>query len=941
MPHPASLQEDLNLNSDGRFTSTIAVEDLGLDPSILDMLTEAGPLCFLDFEATGLEPESDDLIEAGAVRIEHGEPLAHIFNTHIHTELHLSPFIQRLTGISPSDIKSAPSLDEVAEELQRFIGTTAIVAHNAKFEQSWLAKRVNASFDDHRFLDTLELLALVYPDSPNMKLDTFCKAKLARKERHRALDDALDTLRITANVFEEARDGFPEGHNAYAALRRGFASSPWTERLENLPGSSVRRTRIDASESLDPPKLSEVPMQFDDIAERLTDEETARSVIAGYEHRPAQIELLAHAYNCFAGKQGKTVTICEAGTGIGKTLAYLSVAIPFARQTGEQVIVSTSSKLLQRQLMEKDIPAAAALMGYSDLRFTSIKGRRNYVCRSRLNRFLDKSLQLLPPTDEFALAYVEAFSESAGHGEVDRIPAVLQSMHPVLERYGREITSGDASECNRQTCETTQGDCVFREARARLESAEIIVVNHDLLLRWPPDYPALRHLVIDEVHELAERADGAYARSVDAVDIGHRLGAMLEREARDKLEMTDDEINHARDAVELIERTGREAISILFDDSAADKHGYRDELAVPIDGPGPTWAALCEASSELGRTLEALGRSMAARAEDDESPTTGVAEALLDAATVLNGSLPKPPTDLVVRFRGLARKIPTTWRLVATPVSPAADFQLEILDSAETLFGTSATVTVGGDSRGALGLLELPERAGSRYLLAPPVESPFDYANNLEVLFINERTDRETLVEKTVHAISSVATRCGGRTMGLFTSRDRLNAASDLLFSELAAEGITIISPATGGADPHDLVRTFMETEHGVLLGARAFWQGVDIPGNACEAIVIEKLPFDVPGDPLIQRRSELVESEGGNSFMDYMLPRMLLRLKQMVGRLIRTPEDRGVVVLVESRADRRYFPKLLGALPPDARHAKIKLADVDARIADFFAEKN
>jgi Rad3-related DNA helicase len=531
-------------------------------------------------------------------------------------------------------------------------------------------------------------------------------------------------------------------------------------------------------------------------------------------------------------------------------------------------------------------------MGYPDLRFTSIKGRANYLCRSRLDRFLDSPPELPLGDESFATALLAAFATSAGHGEVDRLPGVLYQMHPELERYRREVTSAEASECSRQTCETTRGDCVFREARARLDGAEIIVVNHDLLLRWPPDYPALTHLVIDEVHELAERADGAYARSAEAIEIIHRVETVLGRRGDADITPDGELITQGDRALQLVRDIGVE-----------------------------TW------------DLVSSGHS----ADDDEGTAAGAAEALVDAATVLRESFPLAPDDLVVRFRGLARQRGQSWRLVATPVSPAADFQFEILDRSETMFGTSATVMVGDDTSGALGSLELDERAGSRYELDQPIDSTFDYANNLEVIFIDEKTDPARLVDKTVEVLISVSRRLGGRTMGLFTSRERLNTVSDLLYTALSAEGISIIAPSSGNADPHDLVRTFTETDHAILLGARAFWQGVDIPGDTCQAVVIEKLPFDVPGDPLIQRRGALVERDGGNSFMDYMLPRMLLRLKQMMGRLIRTPTDRGVVVVVEPRCDKRYFRKLIDAVPAKAQQRRIKLTDLDETLDAFF----
>jgi len=341
---------------------------------------------------------------------------------------------------------------------------------------------------------------------------------------------------------------------------------------------------------------------------------------------------------------------------------------------------------------------------------------------------------------------------------------------------------------------------------------------------------------------------------------------------------------------------------------------------------------------DLAGVLEELGSRLADSVPEDdgeEHPAAGPATVLLDAKAVLSEAFPRPSPDRVVRFRGLARQTPT-WRLTVTPVSPAANFQDEILDRVTTLFATSATVSVGDDLRGSLGLLELPERAGSRFAVHPSIPSPFDYERNLEVLFVDERFGRDELVRRTTQVVTTMARKLGGRTMALFTSRDRMATVADELFRTLSPEGFSIIAPSTGNADPHDLVRTFLDTEQAVLLGARAFWQGVDIPGDACQAVVIEKLPFDVPGDPLIQRRGELLERDGGSSFMDFMLPRMLLRLKQMVGRLIRTPTDRGIVVIVEPRCEKRYFQAIYEALPPAARHARIRLSELDGILDDF-----
>ena len=189
--------------------------------------------------------------------------------------------------------------------------------------------------------------------------------------------------------------------------------------------------------------------------------------------------------------------------------------------------------------------------------------------------------------------------QSSGYAmssEVDRIPGVLFSMHPELERHARDVSSADASECSRQTCETTAGECAFRAARERLTGADIIVVNHDLLLRWPPDYPPLRHLIIDEVHELAERADSAYARTAEGVELSHRIELVLQERARDRIADGGVE-ERGRRALELIGAIGAEAKRIAG--AEAPERGWHDELVVPLDGPGPSWGSLVMGGSSF------------------------------------------------------------------------------------------------------------------------------------------------------------------------------------------------------------------------------------------------------------------------------------------------------------------------------------------------------
>lgn len=238
------------------------------------------------------------------------------------------------------------------------------------------------------------------------------------------------------------------------------------------------------------------------------------------------------------------------------------------------------------------------------------------------------------------------------------------------------------------------------------------------------------------------------------------------------------------------------------------------------------------------------------------------------------------------------------------------------MEGLESFSVVSASLFVGGDAFASTGELELEERSafGMDRLVAP---SPFDYANNMRVAALRSGSGAEDPVLATAQVLGILARQLGGRTLGLFTSLRRMNEVAEILALDLAPEGIEVLAPRRAVDDPGSLVARFRDLPGGgVLLGSRTFWQGIDIPGEDLQAVVIEKLPFEVPTE-LRRRREARVAEFGQNAFQRYRLGKMLLNLKQMTGRLIRGETDRGIVVIVEARTDRSYFDQLEEAFPP------------------------
>ena len=885
---------------------------LGIEPGVLaGFAGKLGPLAIVDLETTGLAiEEGAEILEVGLLLVEPGREELVTLSSLVRPKAPLPRAVARLTGLSDADLAGAPALAEIAPALRNALAGRTIVAHNAGFERAFLSGYVDPELAGATYLDTLDLLALTHPDAPDLRLESFTRALLGTEERHRALDDALDTARVMAL----AGKGSAEGEPRFVAARRACESfapeSPWLALLAKpalgeTPAPSPPFVVV--GESAEPP----VPFEPDAIAAALADEARGRRHFPGYRVRREQIELARAFARTLAQEE---VLLAEGGTGVGKSLAYLAAAIPFAmtrEDTGGPVLVSTRTKLLQDQLVGRDIGAAARFLGYPGLRAIAIKGRANYACQRRLDVVLAEGRERsLFPEDRVAYAVLEACAQTRAHGEIGTVPAALLRRYGPLRDLLRRSVAARAEQCTREQC-AKERTCPLGRRRAALHEAHLVIANHDLLLRWPPDYPAFEHAIVDEAHELPDVADEVYALAVRPEEVLERLDEIFGRPAAP---------GRARGEA-LLAAGARRPLD-------ADARAWRRELRgdrvalgralEPLAGeygevqvPDPEAAGFA-AAARSARAAAARIEDVLARVPAEETATPALARALADLREAKRGlglAFGGAGPDAVVSFEDVLPPF-DRWRLVVRPVAPGADFERELLGKLRSFAGVSASLFVGGDAFAALGDLDFEERAKER-LVRLSVPSPFDYASHMRVVALRGGAD---LVRETADVIEELARRLGGRTLGLFTSLRRMDDVANELSSRLRADGIDVIAPRRGSDDPTALVQRFV-TGAGVLLGARRFWQGIDIPGDALQAVVIEKLPFEVPTE-LRKRREQRLAEHGVSSFERLSLGRMLLNLKQMIGRLIRSEDDRGIVVIVEGRADRNYFRRLREALP-------------------------
>jgi ATP-dependent DNA helicase DinG len=922
---------------------------LGLDAAaLLPFAATVGPLAAVDLETTGLHTDpAAEILEIGIVLFDAQslrEGRVTTLEALVRPARPLPRAVAHLTGLADADLAGAPALGEVREAIARALAGRAIVAHNAAFERHFLSGEVARELERAAYLDTLDLLSLTHPDAPDLRLESFTRILLGSEEHHRALADALDTLRVVSHVAR----GAAAGECRYVVARRSFesfaASSPWLALLgksEGLPAELPEEPQyLPVGESGEAP----VPFRAEAIEAALRDEARGRRHFAGYRVREEQIRL---ARRFVSGLADGGVLLLEGGTGVGKSLAYLAAAIPFAigREGAEgagPVVVSTRTKLLQDQLLDKDIGAAARFLGHPQLRALSIKGRANYACERRLRTALAEGREpRIFEEDRLAYAALSACAGTRRHGELGTLPAALLRRYPPLRDLVRRSVSTRAEQCSREQC-AEFARCAFGRKRRALGRAHLLVANHDLLLRWPPDYPAFSHVIADEAHDLADVADEVYAVEVQPDEVLDRF----------------DEIFGRPRTPGRAPREGEEALlpARLRRAAERDAVAWRRALQQDLASFGRT---LAELGREIGRDFgewqlrpgDALGaapalaealavrlehvadgvESLVSRGEEGEPPGAAlernVAE-LRGAAAALRRAF-EDGDDATVA--GVDAGLPPHehWRLALRLVSPAAEFHERFLAPLECFAGVSASLFVGGDAFAALGDLEVEERERDR-LVRDSVPSPFPYATHMRVVALEPEGD---LVGATADVLEDLARLLGGRTLGLFTSVQRMNEVAEVLSARLREEGIDVLLPRRASDDPRALVTRF-ENGAAVLLGSRRFWQGVDIPGDRLQAVVIEKLPFEVPTE--LRRRRELrLRQLGIDAFGRYALGHMLLNLKQMVGRLIRSEEDRGLVVIVEGRTDKSYFRRLREAIPGPGGVVRAHRADLAALLAE------
>jgi len=918
----------------------------------------------VDVETTGFDSDRDSIIEI-AIVIFGRDGVVDRFTQTVNPNRPLPLDVRRLTGLSEQELSDSPTLDSISLEIRRRIGSLPIVGHNIEFDVKML--HGGGITLANRQLDTYRLSTLLMANMPNYSLTQVAMSLgLEIGETHRALPDTertaavfIELLKLVESYDEQTlqqaakfaqQAGWTEAQLFHAAADRKISGPlfAYDDDSRDLPPEmrfSEPRERLESLQRTG----SSNPLDPSSIEVLLSDSGPLPHVLERYESRPAQIRMAVAVAEALESEEELLV---EAGTGTGKSLAYLLPAAMYAIDRGERVVVSTDTISLQDQLYGKDLPDVRTVLKESgvteELRVAVMKGRANYLCLRRWFDHMDDPIE--DAADASLRAKILLWLAHTATGDKGEL-----RMNREEEVHWRKFAS-ERGRCSPKRCPYARANqCFLYRARHLAANAHIVIANHSLILSNSAQgfvLPPFERLIIDEAHHLESEATSQFSWSVNGSTLEDPVRALVNPEGvqqggyfsiTSSFLARSSDFNAVKDAPVAREKASlgsghavtvfalagelMSRLGVFLPAPRGGRQSFSDRLRVTdaVRARG-AWSELTmiwgQLDSELLQLLDS-GRwflralDSLSLPDDESNPESRQRDELtlelqssLEELTIVRMQLLMAfGQDDGTRVFWIERSsVQSIISINGALLDVSELLRQEVFDRVKTTVLTSATLTVDG-------LFDyIGERLGLLNAKRLPLGSPFDHEKSTLVFVPDDMPDpNHQNFQTTVNTVLlDLLAATEGRALVLFTSHSALQATHRAIRQPLEQQNISVLGQRIDGSF-RQIVDQLRNNPGTVVLGTSSYWEGVDIVGPALSLVVIVKLPFPVPSEPVFEARCELSD----DPFNELSVPQAVLRFKQGFGRLIRSSTDRGVCAVLDRRIiTRRYGQAFLHSLP-------------------------
>ena len=905
----------------------------------------------LDTETTGFHAGEDRLIQIAAAIMD-GPDIIDRFQTFVDPDRSIPPAIVELTGITDADVVGAPNPHEAVAAFAAFAGKRTLIAHNAKFDQGFLAHETSADSwiaDDSAWIDSLDLARIALPRMRAHDMHTLSRAFSVAPSTHRA-DDDVEALCAVWRICLVALLDMPEG--LLDLLAHLFENVEWDLRplLSTLaplrPGTCTLATLRDARIKATTPKVKSsaenVPPSMratitaEQIERAFSPDGLVGSIFENYEPRPEQVGFAREVATAF---NESTHRALEAGTGVGKSMGYLVPAALFALSNGLRVGVATKTNALLDQLMYQELPALAQAFAETrgeDLRFVALKGYEHYPCLRKLMRFAHNENVKLSQSDIVITAMLISYIAQTTFGDLDPLPLYWNS-------FSNRCVTATSEECLHGKCRYYPNRCFIHGARRAAAAADVVVTNHALLFRDTIAegnlLPPIDHWIVDEAHAVETEARSQLSLTADGSDLMESLEALVRCGGKSLVDRISKKAEGVEGGMTVVGKCAHIAsdaqlaldlcdsfFSTVHELNTLDNRaeGYLShELWISAEvREGGVWGHVAQIGSSLIKRLEPVvhdvselhglldGYPEMLEAQRDlqalKSRLSCAYEALV---AIINGDDDNYVFSVLLHT---GDRQPHD-RLIAAPIDVGTSLLDLFYPEVESVVFSSATIATGDSFEyfaRSTGLDRLEPDTWSTHRF----DSSYDLEHQMKVFVLTDVAEPNKLgyIADVSRACLQIHEALGGGILTLFTNKNEMRTVFDEVAPYLRHEGIELYCQGRGTSVKR-LRDAFLADEHSSLFALKSFWEGFDAPGDTLRCVVLPKLPFARPDDPLICER----RVRERDAWRMHILPEAIIDVKQAAGRLIRTSTDSGFLVLGDARLLSKGYGKVfLRSLP-------------------------